>query len=135
MELLATGKSWAELTNRLPTFWQLLGMIVVVGILIWLTFRLKTWFRDDDDPAAAERQLLAGLHEMTEEGELSEDEYRLLKRRLGANVVRAQMGKTGSAAAARSQTLSPPPEVKAPVEPSPVQELPPGEQPGPAQQP
>lgn len=84
--LAAIPKTWADFTNRLPGFWELLGITFIVFVLIWGIFRLKAWFRDDDDPADAERQLLLQLHEMTREGELSEDEYRLLKRKLGVSV-------------------------------------------------
>jgi hypothetical protein len=96
--LLAATRTWADFTNRLPGFWELLGMTFVTALLIWGIFRLKAWFRDDDDPAAAERQLLLQLNEMTREGELSEDEYRLLKRKLGSTVAGSMAGSSNSSA-------------------------------------
>ncbi|MBI1347698.1 hypothetical protein GC163_15595 [bacterium] len=77
---------WQELSKVLQpamlSTWEWLAVGVGLVVLIWLTFRVKAWFHDDDastDPAV---NLLVDLHELRREGGLSEEEFRLINTQL-----------------------------------------------------
>lgn len=44
--------------------------------------RIRSRYRDNEDPAAAEQQMLAQIRDLHRQGDLSEDEYRSIKGRL-----------------------------------------------------
>lgn len=64
-----------ELAEWLP----ILAGIVIAIFLIWAIVRFRTWYQDDDDPEAADQQLLARLSELQREGDLTGEEYRSIK--------------------------------------------------------
>jgi hypothetical protein len=78
--LLAADKS--RLTILVPSVWETLLILLALGIIIWLTLMIRAWFRDDEDVAAAERELLGRTHDLLREGELTEEEYRMIRSRL-----------------------------------------------------
>lgn len=67
-----------DLVEWLPIF---AGVLIAV-VLIWSIVRIKTWFQGDDDPDAADEQLLAGLVDLQREGDLTHEEYRSIKSRI-----------------------------------------------------
>lgn len=50
--------------------------------LIWLSFRVRSWLRDDEGPAAGEHRMLSEMSKLHRQGDLSEDEYRFIKGQL-----------------------------------------------------
>jgi hypothetical protein len=66
----------------LPNLWQTLGIVGGILGLLWLTLRLRAWFRDDavDDDGAME--LLPELRELHREGGLTAEEFRFITTRL-----------------------------------------------------
>lgn len=51
-------------------------------VLIWLSFLIRSWLRDDAGPEADSHQMLTQLGDLLREGDLSEEEYRSIKSRL-----------------------------------------------------
>jgi len=77
---------WEEISEliqpAMPSRWEWLAIGVGLAVLVWLTFRVKAWFHDDDastDPAV---DLLVDLQELRREGGLSEEEFRLINTQL-----------------------------------------------------
>lgn len=87
---------WDKLTG---SAWQFVALGLVVLVAVWLVVRIRAWSRDDEDPAAAEHQMLSHLADLRREGNLSEEEYRSIKGRLARKIegsVRPQSGKAPS---------------------------------------
>lgn len=62
--------------------WTWLGLIFAILALAWIVARVRSWFREDADPAESANRLLSEIREMYEQGELSEEEFRSIKGRL-----------------------------------------------------
>lgn len=63
-------------------FWPLLataGAVVVLAIVVYV---VRSWWRDNDDPAESAGNLLTQYREMHQQGELTDEEYRLIKSRI-----------------------------------------------------
>ena len=58
------------------------ALIAVIVVLIWVIVRVRSRYRDDDDPAATDRSMLLGLGDLHRGGDLSDEEYRSIKKRL-----------------------------------------------------
>lgn len=75
--------SKTEVLKQLLPGWETgLGALVVFGVICWLVFRVRAYLRDDADGDASPDEMLAQFRESQREGVLSEEEYRLIKRRL-----------------------------------------------------
>ncbi len=61
--------------------WWLI-LFVILAVAAWLLSRIRARFRDHEDPAADNRQLLMQVGEMHRQGGLSEEEFRSIKSRL-----------------------------------------------------
>lgn len=82
--MLAVEVDW-DLFNRYqnamtPT--TMLGVVLVVSISAWLIVRLRARFREDSGRADDKLEMLTQFRELHQQGELTEDEYRLIKSRL-----------------------------------------------------
>lgn len=92
--------------QRALTPGMILGVIVVVSISAWLIFRMRARFREDSGRAEGKLEMLTQFREMHQQGELTEDEYRLIKSRLARETVgllaTTSMGERKSAIAAES---------------------------------
>ncbi|MEX2286220.1 MAG: hypothetical protein WD648_03965 [Planctomycetaceae bacterium] len=68
------------------SIWKLIaascGLFVCLVVAGWLMIRIRSRYRDNEDPAAAEQQMLAQIRDLHRQGDLSEDEYRSIKGRL-----------------------------------------------------
>ena len=67
--------SWYEWLALVATFFS-------VVVLIWLVIRVKTWYREDEDPAAQDHEMLVQFRDLHRQGDLSEEEFRSIKGRL-----------------------------------------------------
>lgn len=56
----------------------------VTGLSIWLVFHLRARFREDSGRTDNELEMLTQFRELRQQGELTEEEYRLIKSRLTA---------------------------------------------------
>lgn len=66
----------------LPNFMDLVWISIGALVLIWVTFRVRAWFHDDDAGAGRNTDLLTDLRELHRQGGLSDEEFRLIKTRL-----------------------------------------------------
>lgn len=64
-----------DFSEWLPVLVGVLGAIV----LIWVVIRVRTWWQGDEDPEAADEQMLFQLDDLHREGDLTHDEYRSIK--------------------------------------------------------
>ena len=60
--------------------WVALFAAILFGI--WAVFRIRTWFREVEDPAAQAHEMLIQFRDSFREGNISEAEYRSIKSRL-----------------------------------------------------
>ncbi len=58
------------------------GWLAGLLFLIWLSFRIRSWLRDDEGPAASEHRMLSEMGKLHRQGDLSEEEYRFIKGQL-----------------------------------------------------
>ena len=59
-----------------------IGIVLTIGIAGWLVLRLRAWFREGDGRADDHLEMLTQFRDLRQQGELTEDEYRLIKDRL-----------------------------------------------------
>lgn len=59
-----------------------LALFASLGLAFWLVLRIRSRYRDNEDPAAAEQLMLMQLRDLRRQGDLSENEYRSIKGRL-----------------------------------------------------
>jgi hypothetical protein len=82
----------------------LVGVVIAAGVSIWVVMRLRAWFREDAGRADDKLEMLTQFRDLHQQGELTEDEYRLIKSRLAreavASPVATPTGKQKSANAA-----------------------------------
>jgi len=57
-------------------------MVVTLAVLAWTVLQIRAWYRESDDPAESTHEMLTQYREMHERGELSDEEFRLIKSRL-----------------------------------------------------
>lgn len=63
--------------------WHLfVGLLLLVGGLVWVVNQIRTRLRDDADHMTDKMQLLKQMRELHREGDLSEAEFRSIKSRL-----------------------------------------------------
>lgn len=69
-----------------PKVWKLaltsVALFAAIGFAAWLIFRIRSRYRDNEDPAADEQRMLMQLRDLRRQGDLSENEYRSIKGRL-----------------------------------------------------
>lgn len=59
-----------------------IGLVIAILVLAMGIRWVRSWFRDRDDPADNEDQLLDQIQEMHREGDLSDEEFRSIKSQL-----------------------------------------------------
>jgi hypothetical protein len=70
------------LKQLLPGAGGWICLAVILGVICWLVFRVRAYWRDDADDAASPHEMLAQFRELHLEGVLTDEEYRLIKSRL-----------------------------------------------------
>jgi hypothetical protein len=70
------------------TWYDWLGLILLVAAAAWLIVKLKSLFQDRDDPAARDQGLLSGIGDLHTQGDLTDEEYRLIKGQLATRIER-----------------------------------------------
>lgn len=58
------------------------AFLAALVVLIWGIVRVRSLYRDDDDPAAVDQSMLLGLGDLHRQGDLTESEYRSIKSQL-----------------------------------------------------
>lgn len=82
---MLAAQSAGDLLNRLSdvaTPVTLIIAVIVIGVGLGLTLKLRASFREDSDRAEGKLEMLSQFRELHEQGDLSEEEYRLIKSRL-----------------------------------------------------
>jgi hypothetical protein len=59
-----------------------LGLVVLVGIGLWVVTRVRSRLADDEGSATGDHRLLSQIADLKEQGDLTEEEYRSIKGRL-----------------------------------------------------
>ncbi len=87
--MFAAQVDW-DLFNRyqgVMTPATLLGVVIVISVSSWLIFRMRARFREDSGRADERLEMLSQFRDLRQQGELTEDEYRLIKSRLARETV------------------------------------------------
>ena len=58
------------------------AFLAALVVLFWGIVRVRSLYRDDDDPAAVDQSMLLGLGDLHRQGDLTESEYRSIKSQL-----------------------------------------------------
>jgi len=82
--MLAVSVDWGLLSKYqgIASPWTLLPLVIVTGVSAWLIFQVRAWFRDNTGRTDDKLEMLTQFRELRQQGELSEDEYRLIKNQL-----------------------------------------------------
>lgn len=90
------GNRWDRFSDVLsgaaPGLGETVVIVLVILGLLWVTFLVRAWFRDDSGSTGQTANLLTDMRELHREGGLTDDEFRLIKSRL----VTAAAGGPGS---------------------------------------
>jgi hypothetical protein len=76
----------------------LLSVAAGIGVLAILIYWIRVWFYDNDDSAGSTHELLTEYYELNRRGELTDEEYRIIKSRMAP-----QIGPTGTATGAAAR--------------------------------
>ena len=64
----------------------ILATVTAVGVLTVAIYLIRSWLRENDGPAASDCELLADYREMHRRGELSDEEFRIIKSRMAPRI-------------------------------------------------
>ncbi len=56
--------------------------VTAIAVLAVAIYVVRSWLRENDGPAASDHELLAEYREMNRRGELSDEEFRIIKCRM-----------------------------------------------------
>jgi len=74
-----------ELVKVFQASWMAwVGLFLLLAVCAWLIQKVRSRFRDREDPAEEGRQLLMQMGELHRQGGLSDEEYRSIKSKLNA---------------------------------------------------
>lgn len=68
--------------DKMWVVYCILGVLFAIGILSWITLKLRSLYREDEGLAGETDDFLGQLDESLSEGEVSPEEYRSIQRRL-----------------------------------------------------
>ena len=60
--------------------------VLLLAVLVWLVWKVRSWWREDANDAGTDHEILARYRELHLRGELSEEEYRSIKRQMAARM-------------------------------------------------
>jgi hypothetical protein len=80
--MLAAKGIEAQFYERLNVYLTMGLVLLAVFALVWLILRIRSWFIESDDSAEPLQEMLTQFRQLKREGELSEEEYRLISQRL-----------------------------------------------------
>lgn len=79
LPVVGANSPWDVLDRSM---WWGIGLAVALLVLAWATYRLRSWFGEDEDRTDANQELLTHLRQMHAEGDVSDEEFRNIKGRL-----------------------------------------------------
>ena len=60
--------------------------VTAIGVLAVAIYLIRSWLRDNDGPAASVHELLAEYRDLHRRGELSDEEFRIIKGRMAPRI-------------------------------------------------
>lgn len=64
----------------------LITTVAAIGVLTVVICLIRSWWRENDGPAASDHELLGEYREMNQRGELSDEEFRIIKGRMASRI-------------------------------------------------
>ena len=64
----------------------LITTVAALAVLAVVIYLVRSWLRENDGPAASEHELLGEYREMNRRGELSDEEFRIIKGRMASKI-------------------------------------------------
>ena len=64
----------------------LISTVAAIGVLAVVIYLIRSWLRENDGPAASDHELLGEYREMNRRGELSDEEFRIIKGRMASRI-------------------------------------------------
>jgi uncharacterized membrane protein len=64
----------------------LIAVAILIAVLAVAVYLIRSWLRDNDGPAASAHELLAEYRELHLRGELSDEEFRIIKGRMASRI-------------------------------------------------
>jgi len=98
--LFAQQDLMRDLEQRLQVWGYTILTVLAIGLLVWAVFKVREKLMSGEDPEISPEELLTRYHILKQSGELSDEEYRRIARRI-------QKGEKSPPAAGDS---TPPPE-------------------------
>jgi hypothetical protein len=68
------------------TLFPLVAVATLIAVLAIAVYLIRSWLRDNDGPAASAHELLAEYRELNLRGELSDEEFRIIKGRMASRI-------------------------------------------------
>ncbi|MES2790945.1 MAG: hypothetical protein V4719_15140 [Planctomycetota bacterium] len=104
----------AQFMDRLNVYATAGIALVAIAVLIWLILRIRGWFFESEDSDEPLEEMLTQFRQLKRDGELSEEEYRLISQRLAghptaANPVQTVPQSTSNGASPESPQSTDPP--------------------------
>ena len=60
--------------------------VIAIGVLAVVIYLVRSWLRENDGPAASDHELLGEYRELNRRGELSDEEFRIIKGRMASRI-------------------------------------------------
>lgn len=84
MVLAVTKSLEQQLMDRFNVYLTTGLALLAIAVLVWLILRIRSWFFESDDSDEPLQEMLTQFRQLKREGELTEEEYRLISQRLSA---------------------------------------------------
>ncbi len=72
----------AQFMDRLNVYATTGLALLAIVVLVWLILRIRSWFFESEDSDEPLEEMLTQFRQLKREGELTEEEYRLISQRL-----------------------------------------------------
>ena len=103
--ILAAKDIEAQFFDRLYVYMWTGIALFSIGLLIWAILQMRSWFFESDESDVPNDEMMLQFRQLKREGELSEEEFRLISQRLTG------VAKTQTSAVQSSSGFAPSPEV------------------------
>lgn len=80
--LLAVQDIEAQLYERLYVYMWCGIALFAIGLLIWAVLQIRSWFFDSDESEVPAEEMITQFRQLKRQGELTDEEFRLISQRL-----------------------------------------------------
>lgn len=70
----------------IQTLIPVIATVAAIAVLAVVIYLIRSWLRENDGPAASDHELLGEYVEMNRRGELSDEEFRIIKGRMASRI-------------------------------------------------